>query len=46
MFDTLSDRLQDAFKNLTGKGTLSEENIKDAMKDDLRVRPGQKQTSV
>jgi signal recognition particle subunit SRP54 len=32
MFDTLSDRLQDAFKNLTGKGTLTDENIKDAMK--------------
>lgn len=33
MFDTLSDKLQSAFRNLTGKGKISEENIQDALKE-------------
>ncbi len=33
MFDSLSNRLQDVFKNLRGHGTLSEENIRDAMRE-------------
>ncbi|MDF1614677.1 signal recognition particle protein [Desulfurivibrio dismutans] len=33
MFDTLSQRLQDVFKNLRGHGTLTEENIREAMRE-------------
>lgn len=33
MFDTLSDRLQDVFKKLRGHGTLSEENIQEALRE-------------
>ena len=32
MFDTLSDRLQQATKNLTGRGRLTEANIKDTVR--------------
>ena len=32
-FDSLSDKLQRAFKKLTGKGKLNESNIKDAMRE-------------
>lgn len=32
-FETLSERLQQAFKNLTGKGKLSENDIKSAMRE-------------
>ena len=32
-FDSLSDKLQRAFKKLTGKGKLNETNIKDAMRE-------------
>ena len=32
-FEGLSDKLQKAFKKLTGKGKLSEQNIKDAMRE-------------
>lgn len=32
-FDTLSDRLQNAFKSLRGKGKLNEKDIKDAMRE-------------
>ncbi len=32
MFDSLSEKLQHAFRNITGKGKLSEDNIADAMK--------------
>lgn len=32
-FDSLSDKLQRAFKKLTGKGKLSEANIKEAMRE-------------
>ena len=35
-FDTLTNRLQDTFKNLTGKGKLSEKNISDALSE-IRV---------
>lgn len=35
-FDTLTNRLQDTFKNLTGKGKLSEKNITDALAE-IRV---------
>jgi len=32
-FEGLSDKLQNAFKKLTGKGKLSEQNIKEAMRE-------------
>lgn len=32
-FEGLSDKLQRAFKKLTGKGKLSEQNVKDAMRE-------------
>lgn len=35
-FDTLSNRLQDTFRNLSGKGSLSEKNIQDALSE-IRV---------
>ena len=33
MFETLSDKLQRSFKTLRGQGTISEENIADAMRE-------------
>jgi signal recognition particle subunit SRP54 len=33
MFDNLTERLSKTFKNLTGKGRLSESNIKEALRD-------------
>ena len=33
MFDTLSDKLHDAFRKLRGQAVISETNIADAMKD-------------
>lgn len=33
MFDNLSEKFQDAFKNLSGKGTISESNVEDALKE-------------
>jgi signal recognition particle subunit SRP54 len=33
MFENLTDKLQRAFKNLRGQGTLTEENIGDALKE-------------
>src|ERR1700752_4130267 len=36
MFETLSDELQRAFKNLRGQGTVTEENIGDALRE-IRV---------
>ncbi len=33
MFDNLTDKLQRSFKNLRGQGTLSEENIGDALRE-------------
>jgi len=33
MFDTLTDKLQHTFRNLTGKGKLSEDNIQAALKE-------------
>ena len=32
-FENLSDKLQNVFKNLRGKGRLSEEDVKAAMKE-------------
>ena len=32
MFENLSTKLQDTFRNLTGRGTLTEKNIEDAMR--------------
>ena len=32
-FEGLSEKLQNAFKKLTGKGKLNEQNIKDAMRE-------------
>lgn len=37
MFERLTDRLQDTFKNLSGRGVLSEKNIQDAMRDVRRA---------
>jgi signal recognition particle subunit SRP54 len=36
MFENLSDKLQRSFKNLRGQGTISEENIADALRE-IRV---------
>ncbi len=36
MFDSLSQKIQDTFRKITGKGKLSEENIQDALKE-IRV---------
>ncbi len=36
MFENLSDKLQRAFKNLRGQGTITEENIADALRE-IRV---------
>ena len=33
MLETLSDRLNSAFRSLSGRGRISEDNIRDAMKD-------------
>lgn len=33
MFDSLTEKLESTFKKLRGKGTLSEDNIKDALKE-------------
>ncbi|MHC5023968.1 MAG: signal recognition particle protein [Planctomycetota bacterium] len=33
MFTTLSDRFNDAFRNLSGRGRISEENVRDAMRE-------------
>lgn len=33
MFENLTDRLSKTFKNITGKGRLTDENIKDALRD-------------
>lgn len=37
MFDKLSDRLGQTFKNLSGRGVLTEGNIKDAMREIRRA---------
>lgn len=37
MFDNLSDRLAQTFKNITGQGKLTEANIKDAIRDVRRA---------
>lgn len=33
MFQTLSDRLNETFKNLSGKGRLTEDNVKDTLRE-------------
>ncbi len=33
MFDNLTDKLQNVFRNITGKGKLSEDNIQEALKE-------------
>ena len=33
MFENLSEKLQRTFKNLRGQGTITEENIGEALKD-------------
>ncbi|MCB1041516.1 MAG: signal recognition particle protein [Acidobacteria bacterium] len=33
MFDALSQKIQDAFRSITGKGKISEDNIQDALKE-------------
>src|SRR5512132_2549066 len=33
MFDNLSEKLQRAFKNLRGQGTLTEENMNEALRE-------------
>lgn len=37
MFERLTDRLQDTFRSLTGRGVLSEQNITDALRDVRRA---------
>ncbi len=37
MFEKLSERLGDSFKNLTGRGVLTEKNIQDAMREVRRA---------
>ncbi len=37
MFENLSDRFQSAFRNLSGRGKISESNIRDAMADVRRA---------
>jgi signal recognition particle subunit SRP54 len=37
MFDRLSERFQTVFRNLTGRGTLTESNVEDAMRDVRRA---------
>ncbi len=36
MFENLSEKLQRAFKNLRGQGTISEENMQEALRE-IRV---------
>ena len=38
-FESLSDKLQNVFKNLRGKGRLSEEDVKAALKSGFLPRP-------
>jgi len=33
MFETLSDRFNDAFRKLSGRGTITEDNVREAMRD-------------
>jgi signal recognition particle subunit SRP54 len=33
MFDTLTEKFSDVFRGLTGRGKISEENIREAMRD-------------
>ena len=33
MFDNLSDKLESVFKKLRGQGVMTEENIKDALRE-------------
>src|SRR5947207_15182383 len=33
MFENLTDKLQRAFKNLRGQGTLTEENVQEALRE-------------
>ena len=33
MFDTLSSKLQDAFRNLRGLGKISEENVAESLRE-------------
>src|SRR3954469_8854253 len=33
MFDTLTDKLSNVFRNLSGRGRISEENIREAMRE-------------
>ena len=33
MFDTLTDKFSDAFKNISGKGKITEDNIEQALKE-------------
>ena len=33
MFDSLSSKLQNVFRNLTGQGRISENNVADALRD-------------
>ena len=33
MFENLSDKLQRAFKNLRGQGTVTEENVGEALRE-------------
>ena len=38
-FDSLSDKLQNVFKKLRSKGVLTEDDVKEAMKEVKRALP-------
>ena len=40
-FESLADKLQNVFKNLRGKGRLSEADVKAALKEDVYKRQGE-----
>ena len=33
MFDSLTDRLSTAFRNISGRGAISESNVRDALEE-------------
>ena len=39
-FDSLTEKLQNVFKNLRGKGRLTEEDVKDIKAEESRKRIG------
>ena len=35
MFETLSDRFNNAFRNLSGRGTITEDNVREVMQEEF-----------